>query len=156
MIEDLSQGPCQGRGAAQGDEYCPWQHAIANVYFNFGSSYISLVLPHDKFVLCCCMHGRSYDSSDVDNPGNNLYVTGLSSRVTTRDLEKHFSSEGGKVVYLLSHMLLTFIIYYYFSLLHRIFGIIASVFKWPWWLDKSMVFDKCFSPIFASSFSSYH
>ncbi|XXG85790.1 hypothetical protein AAC387_Pa11g0809 [Persea americana] len=41
---------------------------------------------------------RSYDSSDVDNPGNNLYVTGLSSRVTTRDLEKHFSSEGGKVV----------------------------------------------------------
>eukprot|EP00268_Persea_americana_P009806 TRINITY_DN13931_c0_g1_i1.p1 TRINITY_DN13931_c0_g1~~TRINITY_DN13931_c0_g1_i1.p1 ORF type:complete len:127 (-),score=16.59 TRINITY_DN13931_c0_g1_i1:1703-2083(-) len=40
---------------------------------------------------------RSYDSSNVDNPGNNLYVTGLSSRVTTRDLEKHFSSEGGKV-----------------------------------------------------------
>ncbi|KAG8371479.1 hypothetical protein BUALT_Bualt13G0092000 [Buddleja alternifolia] len=37
---------------------------------------------------------RSYDSSDAENPGNNLYVTGLSTRVTRRDLEKHFSSEG--------------------------------------------------------------
>jgi len=34
------------------------------------------------------------DSSDVENPGNNLYVTGLSSRITDRDLEKHFSTEG--------------------------------------------------------------
>lgn len=37
---------------------------------------------------------RSRDSSDVENPGNNLYVTGLSALVTKRDLEKHFSSEG--------------------------------------------------------------
>ncbi|KQK22428.1 serine/arginine-rich splicing factor SR45a [Brachypodium distachyon] len=37
---------------------------------------------------------RSLDSSDVDNPGNNLFVTGLSSRLTDRDLEKHFSTEG--------------------------------------------------------------
>ncbi|CAA7389854.1 unnamed protein product [Spirodela intermedia] len=36
----------------------------------------------------------SYGSSDVDNPGNNLYVTGLSSRVTKDDLESHFESEG--------------------------------------------------------------
>ncbi|KAI5418774.1 hypothetical protein KIW84_043120 [Lathyrus oleraceus] len=28
------------------------------------------------------------------NPGNTLYVTGLSSRVTERDLEEHFSKEG--------------------------------------------------------------
>jgi RNA recognition motif-containing protein len=34
------------------------------------------------------------DSSDIENPGNNLYVTGLSSRITDRDLEKHFSAEG--------------------------------------------------------------
>jgi len=34
------------------------------------------------------------DSSDVENPGNNLFVTGLSSRLTDRDLEKHFSTEG--------------------------------------------------------------
>ena len=34
------------------------------------------------------------DSSDVENPGNNLYVTGLSSRITDRDQEKHFSTEG--------------------------------------------------------------
>nr|GEV10787.1 serine/arginine-rich splicing factor SR45A-like isoform X1 [Tanacetum cinerariifolium] len=37
---------------------------------------------------------RSYDGSDIENPGNNLYVTGLSARVTRRDLEKHFSAEG--------------------------------------------------------------
>lgn len=34
------------------------------------------------------------DSSDAENPGNNLYVTGLSSRVTKDELEKHFASEG--------------------------------------------------------------
>lgn len=28
------------------------------------------------------------------NPGNTLYVTGLSTRVTERDLEEHFSKEG--------------------------------------------------------------
>ncbi|KAH7281665.1 hypothetical protein KP509_36G057600 [Ceratopteris richardii] len=28
------------------------------------------------------------------NPGNNLYVTGLSTRVTEKDLDEHFSKEG--------------------------------------------------------------
>ena len=37
---------------------------------------------------------RSYDDSDIENPGNSLYVTGLSRRVTKKDLEKHFSAEG--------------------------------------------------------------
>ncbi|KAG0454314.1 hypothetical protein HPP92_025618 [Vanilla planifolia] len=32
--------------------------------------------------------------ADARNPGNTLYVTGLSSRVTERDLEEHFSKEG--------------------------------------------------------------
>ncbi|KAI3834276.1 hypothetical protein MKX03_030083, partial [Papaver bracteatum] len=32
--------------------------------------------------------------NDSLNPGNTLYVTGLSSRVTERDLEDHFSKEG--------------------------------------------------------------
>ncbi|KAF7135227.1 hypothetical protein RHSIM_Rhsim08G0030000 [Rhododendron simsii] len=32
--------------------------------------------------------------NDVVNPGNTLYVTGLSTRVTERDLEDHFSKEG--------------------------------------------------------------
>ncbi|CAN6442965.1 unnamed protein product [Victoria cruziana] len=41
---------------------------------------------------------RSYDSSDAENPGNNLYVTGLSTRVTKKELEKHFSSKGGTVL----------------------------------------------------------
>ncbi|XP_042949946.1 serine/arginine-rich splicing factor SR45a-like isoform X1 [Carya illinoinensis] len=37
---------------------------------------------------------RSRDSGDVANPGNNLYVTGLSTRVTTSDVEKYFGGEG--------------------------------------------------------------
>ncbi|CAN0910477.1 Serine/arginine-rich splicing factor SR45a [Linum grandiflorum] len=40
---------------------------------------------------------RSRDSVDASNPGNNLYVTGLSTRVTSSDLEKFFGKEG-KVV----------------------------------------------------------
>ncbi|KAK2382494.1 RNA-binding (RRM/RBD/RNP motifs) family protein [Trifolium repens] len=42
------------------------------------------------------VRGRS-TSRDAENPGNNLYVTGLSPRITKRELEKHFASEG-KVV----------------------------------------------------------
>ncbi|CAH8344357.1 unnamed protein product [Eruca vesicaria subsp. sativa] len=37
--------------------------------------------------------GRS-DRSEVENPGTTLYVTGLSTRVTDKDLEAHFSKEG--------------------------------------------------------------
>eukprot|EP00249_Psilotum_nudum_P013953 c24594_g1_i3 orf=284-1036(+) len=40
---------------------------------------------------------RRRDDEEARNPGNNLYVTGLSTRVTRRDLEEHFSREG-KVV----------------------------------------------------------
>eukprot|EP00245_Coleochaete_scutata_P005063 TRINITY_DN18331_c0_g1_i3.p1 TRINITY_DN18331_c0_g1~~TRINITY_DN18331_c0_g1_i3.p1 ORF type:complete len:144 (+),score=17.92 TRINITY_DN18331_c0_g1_i3:154-585(+) len=35
----------------------------------------------------------STDGSSL-NPGNNLYVTGLSTRVTEKQLEHHFSKEG--------------------------------------------------------------
>ncbi|KAJ7568400.1 hypothetical protein O6H91_01G031200 [Diphasiastrum complanatum] len=39
--------------------------------------------------------GRNYGRrDDAVNPGNNLYVTGLSTRVTERDLEDYFSGEG--------------------------------------------------------------
>ncbi|XP_038723521.1 serine/arginine-rich splicing factor SR45a-like isoform X1 [Tripterygium wilfordii] len=37
-------------------------------------------------------HGRP--RTEVVNPGNTLYVTGLSTRVTERELEEHFSKEG--------------------------------------------------------------
>ncbi|XWS61749.1 hypothetical protein CRYUN_Cryun07bG0152400 [Craigia yunnanensis] len=37
---------------------------------------------------------RSRDFQDASNPGNNLYVTGLSTRVTTSELEKYFGNEG--------------------------------------------------------------
>ncbi|XP_024389726.1 serine/arginine-rich splicing factor SR45a isoform X2 [Physcomitrium patens] len=40
---------------------------------------------------------RSDVREDATNPGNNLYVTGLSTRVTEKDLDEHFSREG-KVV----------------------------------------------------------
>lgn len=42
------------------------------------------------------------------NPGNTLYVTGLSGRVTERDLEEHFSKEGKVVIvlYILSFLTL--------------------------------------------------
>ncbi|KAI5328973.1 hypothetical protein L3X38_028370 [Prunus dulcis] len=33
-------------------------------------------------------------SVDASNPGNNLYVTGLSTRVNSSDLEKFFNKEG--------------------------------------------------------------
>ncbi|KAK9998808.1 hypothetical protein SO802_018411 [Lithocarpus litseifolius] len=47
----------------------------------------------DCFFMFWARYGRS-PSSDVENPGNNLYVTGLSPRVTKRELEKHFAIEG--------------------------------------------------------------
>ncbi|KAE9466322.1 hypothetical protein C3L33_01744, partial [Rhododendron williamsianum] len=37
---------------------------------------------------------RGRGRNEVVNPGNTLYVTGLSTRVTERDLEDHFSKEG--------------------------------------------------------------
>lgn len=50
----------------------------------------------------CCLDGlyvnlylvALYGRSEVVNPGNTLYVTGLSTRVTERELEEHFSKEG--------------------------------------------------------------
>ncbi|GLJ54120.1 hypothetical protein SUGI_1158970 [Cryptomeria japonica] len=42
--------------------------------------------------------GRQHrGNNDAHNPGNTLYVTGLSTRVTEKELEDHFSREG-KVV----------------------------------------------------------
>ncbi|KAE9606608.1 putative RNA recognition motif domain-containing protein [Lupinus albus] len=37
---------------------------------------------------------RSPERTEIHNPGNTLYVTGLSSRVTERELEEHFAKEG--------------------------------------------------------------
>ncbi|KAM1128265.1 hypothetical protein ACFX13_038913 [Malus domestica] len=37
---------------------------------------------------------RSHESVDASNPGNNLYITGLSTRVTSTDLEKFFNKQG--------------------------------------------------------------
>ncbi|KAH0915680.1 hypothetical protein HID58_030126 [Brassica napus] len=37
---------------------------------------------------------RSRGRSEIENPGTTLYVTGLSTRVTEKDLEAYFSKEG--------------------------------------------------------------
>ncbi|XP_038994768.1 serine/arginine-rich splicing factor SR45a-like isoform X2 [Hibiscus syriacus] len=37
---------------------------------------------------------RSRGRAETGNPGNTLYVTGLSQRVTEKDVEEHFSKEG--------------------------------------------------------------
>ncbi|CAN0918901.1 Serine/arginine-rich splicing factor SR45a, partial [Linum grandiflorum] len=37
---------------------------------------------------------RSRSRTEAVNPGDTLYVTGLSTRVTERELEDHFSKEG--------------------------------------------------------------
>ncbi|KAB5520374.1 hypothetical protein DKX38_024693 [Salix brachista] len=48
-----------------------------------------------KFLTVMSYSRRSRSSSrDVENPGNNLYVTGLSPRITKKELEKHFAAEG--------------------------------------------------------------
>ncbi|XP_050368923.1 serine/arginine-rich splicing factor SR45a isoform X2 [Argentina anserina] len=39
-------------------------------------------------------HSRSRGRDAVGNPGNTLYVTGLSQRVLEKDVERHFSKEG--------------------------------------------------------------
>ncbi|CAN0918895.1 Serine/arginine-rich splicing factor SR45a, partial [Linum grandiflorum] len=40
---------------------------------------------------CCCFNNNR---TEAVNPGDTLYVTGLSTRVTERELEDHFSKEG--------------------------------------------------------------
>jgi RNA recognition motif-containing protein len=46
---------------------------------------------------------RSYreTSEDANNPGNNLYVTGLSVRVSEKELQDHFEREGKVIKFLL-------------------------------------------------------
>jgi RNA recognition motif-containing protein len=43
-------------------------------------------------VLWCRSYRERHEN--VENPGNNLYVTGLSIRVTEKDLEKYFAKVG--------------------------------------------------------------
>lgn len=94
-IEDMvgqCQGLCQvqGQGAGQGTCLLP---SCFSFFFLLPtwSSFMDLWLIY-PYVLQ--MINRSRESSEVENPGNNLYVTGLSTRVTKRELEKHFASEG--------------------------------------------------------------
>lgn len=88
----LFPGHCQG--ADQGEHFVfiirKWITNILHVY-GLKKYTVNCLTEFFFFFFLAC---RSYDSSDAENPGNNLYVTGLSARVTKRDLEKHFSTEG--------------------------------------------------------------
>ncbi|KAJ6840474.1 serine/arginine-rich splicing factor SR45a isoform X2 [Iris pallida] len=50
--------------------------------------------PHRRSRTRSRSRSGSRSRADAVNPGNTLYVTGLSSRVTERELEDHFSKEG--------------------------------------------------------------
>ncbi len=41
-----------------------------------------------------CLRSYRETSEEANNPGNNLYVTGLSVRVSEKDLQEHFEQEG--------------------------------------------------------------
>lgn len=59
----------------------------------FFLAFVGLFVVEGMIVFLHLLDFRSRSPS-VENPGNKLYVTGLSARVTKRDLEKHFSAEG--------------------------------------------------------------
>lgn len=87
----LFRGHCQDR--CQGADLGTSEASF--LFFLLLCSFIMLCCyPYDSVLLFVKMAVRSRDSIEVENPGNNLYVTGLSARVTKRDLEEHFSSEG--------------------------------------------------------------
>lgn len=84
VVEGLSQGPCLEAG--QGIfPYLSSESSWVSVFYFWMRLYVT-----GSKRLC---YVRSV-SSDAENPGNSLYVTGLSHRVTERDLENHFSKEG--------------------------------------------------------------
>lgn len=72
------------------------------------------------------------------NPGNTLYVTGLSTRVSEKDVERHFSKEG-KVL----------LVYCFLFILNLL---VLQHFTKTWFNDKlfSFIIRFCFS--FSGSF----
>lgn len=42
----------------------------------------------------CSLVRQRRGNDEADNPGNTLYVASLSTHVTEKDLEEHFSREG--------------------------------------------------------------
>ncbi|CAF1710604.1 unnamed protein product, partial [Brassica napus] len=49
---------------------------------------------HGSVWFLCSSNDPWIDRSEIENPGNTLYVTGLSTKVTDKDLEAHFSKQG--------------------------------------------------------------
>ncbi|CAN6818028.1 unnamed protein product, partial [Brassica oleracea] len=49
---------------------------------------------HGSVWFLCSSNDPWIDRSEIENPGNTLYVTGLSTKVTEKDLEAHFSKQG--------------------------------------------------------------
>lgn len=83
-MTSVVEGLCQGLSL---------EAAPGSLNFFFFYEYVLLLWNVLVFSTAVCFYIRSV-SSDAENPGNSLYVTGLSHRVTERDLEDHFSKEG--------------------------------------------------------------
>ena len=95
LLEAGGQDPCHGPA-----EVAPGNWLISSSPSISPSSSLLCVCFYVWVCFCETLsHGwfwyfRSNDSGGASNPGNNLYVTGLSTRVTSSDLEKYFSGEG--------------------------------------------------------------
>jgi hypothetical protein len=93
-VAGQGQGPGPGTGAAPG---LLFNHTV-HVYVSAKVISYCTIAVHQVycaasqkvklFQMCC----RS--RNEQRNPGNNLYVTGLSTRTSSSDLEKFFSKEG--------------------------------------------------------------
>ncbi|KAL5122538.1 Serine/arginine-rich splicing factor SR45a [Glycine soja] len=81
---DLGQGRDLGRGLGLDKGQDRVLEVVAGQGHQFVEGWPFSILSRSP------IHGRS----EPTNPGDTLYVTGLSSRVTERDLEEHFSKEG--------------------------------------------------------------
>lgn len=87
---DLFQGP----EAVQGRD--PTSPYIIFCWINFRGWYscVNYCFSIIKSCSSCFVWSFRSTSREAENPGNNLYVTGLSPRITKRELEKHFAAEG--------------------------------------------------------------
>ena len=64
------------------------------ILFMLNISLLKQQFQQEVWIITTWMCRRNGSKENVTNPGNNLYVTGLSTRVTEKELEEHFAGEG--------------------------------------------------------------
>lgn len=70
-----------------------WKFMVCEIFALFKPKFLGSSSVESVEYESCFSCSRS-QSVDATNPGNNLYVTGLSTRVTSTDVEKFFNKEG--------------------------------------------------------------